>query len=150
MSSRSWEDYAYTVLIVFCFMIKDGKILLIRRANEPYKGEVTVPGGRKQKGESLREACAREMKEETGYTLKDMQFAGVLHAYRPGGNIEFVSNYFVCRDFDGELKPSEEGELLWVDIGESLTLPGIHPYYVRLLPYIVGGKLPFDISIGNL
>ena len=147
MSSEVWDDYAYTALIVFCFLMRDGKILLIRRANEPYKGEVTIPGGRKKRGESLRGACIREMKEETGYTIGKMEFAGVLHAYRAGGKMEYLSNYFVCRDFEGELKASDEGELLWVDIGESLTLPGIHPFYVRLLPEVVKGSYPIDISV---
>jgi 8-oxo-dGTP diphosphatase len=104
MSAEPWDDYAYTALIVFCFLIRDGKILLIRRANEPYKGQVTVPGGRKKRGETLKQACAREMLEETGYVLKDMQFAGILHAYREGDKMEYLSNYFVCRSFEGTLK----------------------------------------------
>ncbi|MCL2009357.1 MAG: NUDIX domain-containing protein [Synergistaceae bacterium] len=145
MSGKHWEDYAYTALIVFCFLLKDGKVLLIRRANEPYKGEITVPGGRKKRGESLKEACAREMLEETGYVLKNMEFAGVLHACRRGENIEYLSNYFVCRDFEGELNPSDEGELFWVEAEESLTLPDIHPFYVRLLPYILKGDFPIEI-----
>ena len=149
MSSEPWDDYAYTALIVFCFLLRDGEILLIRRANEPYKGEITVPGGRKKRGESLKEACAREMFEETGYVLKNMDFAGILHAYYPGrsNSIEYLSNYFVCRDFEGELRASDEGELLWVDVKKSLTLPGIHPFYVRLLPDILKGNFPIEISV---
>jgi hypothetical protein len=34
----SWGDLPFTVAIVFCFLIRDWKILLITRANEPYKG----------------------------------------------------------------------------------------------------------------
>ncbi|MDR2528813.1 MAG: NUDIX domain-containing protein [Synergistaceae bacterium] len=147
MSAESWDSYAYTALIVFCFLIKDNKILLIRRANEPYKGEITVPGGRKKKGESLRDACAREMFEETGYVLKTMGFAGVLHAYRSGDAMEYLSHYFVCRDFEGKLRASDEGELLWADVGESLSLPGIHPFYVRLFPDILRGNLPVEVSV---
>jgi 8-oxo-dGTP diphosphatase len=147
MSAEPWDDYAYTALIVFCFLMRDGKILLIRRANEPYKGQITVPGGRKKRGENLKEACAREMMEETGYILKDMQFAGVLHAYRESGGMEFLSNYFVCRSFEGEMRASDEGELLWVDIDASLFLSDIHPFYVRLLPDIVKGNLPVEVSV---
>ena len=147
MSAEPWENYAYTALIVFCFLMRDGKILLIRRANEPYKGEITIPGGRKKRGESLREACAREMREETGYILKDMRFAGILHSYPKTHNIEYISHYFVCRDFEGELRESSEGELVWVDVETSPTLPGIHPYYVRLLPDILKGNFPFDVSM---
>ena len=84
MSAESWEHCAYCVPIVFCFLIRDEKILLIRRAREPYKGEATVPGGRKRRGESLRAACAREMLEETGYTVGELTFAGILHVFRDG------------------------------------------------------------------
>jgi ADP-ribose pyrophosphatase YjhB (NUDIX family) len=155
MSTEPWDNYAYTALIVFCFLIKNGEILLIRRANEPYKGQITIPGGRKKRGESLREACAREMLEETGYTLKRMKFAGILHAY-PGGpgtggtqgsQMEFVSHYFICYDFEGEMRASEEGDLMWVYVHASPALPGIHPFYTRLLPFILDDKLPFEISV---
>ncbi|GHS94055.1 hypothetical protein AGMMS50276_05880 [Synergistales bacterium] len=147
MTSEPWDNYAYTALIVFCFLIKDGKILLIRRANEPYKGEITIPGGRKKRNESLRDACAREMLEETGYILKDFKFAGILHAYRADDKMEYVSNYFVCRDFEGTLRESNEGELLWVDLDESLKLPLIHPFYVRLLPDVLSGNYPLEVSV---
>ena len=146
MPSESWDGYDYCVPIVFCFMIRDGEILLIRRANEPYKGQVTIPGGRKRKGESLREACAREMLEETGLVLGEMRFAGVLHAMREGSDVEYVSYYHVCEDFTGELTASDEGELLWAGLDESLSLPGIHPYYVALLPFVRRGEA-FDVTM---
>jgi 8-oxo-dGTP diphosphatase len=147
MSKEPWDNYAYTALIVFCFLLRDGRILLIRRANEPYKGEITVPGGRKKRGESLQEACVREMREETGYILGKLEFAGILHAYRQNDSMEYVSNYFVCRDFEGELKESDEGELLWVEAEKSLAMPGIHPFYVRLLPDVLKGNFPIEVSI---
>ena len=139
MTDESWEPCAYCVPIVFCFLIRDHKALLIRRAREPYKGEVTIPGGRKQRGESLRAACAREMLEETGYVVGRLDFAGILHVLRDGEDREYVSYYFTCSDFSGELRESGEGSLLWADLDESLTLRGIHPFYVRLLPYIRNG-----------
>ena len=139
MSMENWEHCAYCVPIVFCFLIRDDKILLIRRAKEPYKGEATVPGGRKRRGESLRAACAREMLEETGYTVGDLTFAGILHVFRDGEDREYVSYYFACHDFSGKLRESDEGPLFWAGLDESLTLPGIHPSYVRILPYIRSG-----------
>ena len=63
MSMESWEHCTYCVPIVFCFLIRDDKILLIRRAREPYKDEATMPEGQKQRGESLRAACARKIAE---------------------------------------------------------------------------------------
>ena len=153
MSAEPWDDYAYTALIVFCFLFRKNaegneEILLIRRANDPYKGETTVPGGRKRRGESLREACVREMGEETGYVLdpEKLTFAGILHAWRDGDAMEYVSHYFVCREFEGSLRGSDEGDLLWCGVAESKLLTGIHPFYVYLLPRVCEG-VPFDAAV---
>jgi len=47
-------------------VIKDGCVLLIRRATPPKAGEWSLPGGRAGWGETLRETAAREVFEETG------------------------------------------------------------------------------------
>jgi 8-oxo-dGTP diphosphatase len=44
----------------------DERVLLVRRARPPGEGLWTVPGGKVEPGETLVEACAREMREETG------------------------------------------------------------------------------------
>ena len=59
---------------------------------------------------------------------------------------EYVSHYFVCRDFEGDLCASDEGDLLWATLDESETLPGIHPFYLKLLPYVRRGAV-FDCSV---
>ena len=151
MPAESWDGYAYTALIVFCFLFRknergEEEILLIRRANEPYKGETTIPGGRKKRGEALSDACRREMLEETGYTLHDLDFAGILHAYRDGDSREYVSHYYVCRDFEGSLRESDEGELQWVTVENSLSLDGIHPFYTYLIGAVREGRV-FDASV---
>lgn len=57
------------VVAVGAFIVKDGKVLLTRRAQEPHKGLWTVPGGVVELGETLMEAVAREVKEETGLEI---------------------------------------------------------------------------------
>jgi len=56
---------------------KKGRILLIRRKNEPEKGKWWVPGGRILKGEGLSEAVRRKVKEETGLEIENERFLGV-------------------------------------------------------------------------
>ena len=68
----------------------DNKILLIRRANEPGKGLWSIPGGLVEVGETLRDAVAREVEEETGIKIE------------VGKLIDVVEN--IVRDNDGRVK----------------------------------------------
>jgi ADP-ribose pyrophosphatase YjhB (NUDIX family) len=60
---RSYPDQP--VVGVGAVIIKDGKIVLIKRGNEPSKGKWSIPGGHVELGENLKEAVIRETKEET-------------------------------------------------------------------------------------
>lgn len=48
----------------------DGRVLLIRRAHAPSKGEWTLPGGKVETGEAFEAAIVREIAEETGLTVE--------------------------------------------------------------------------------
>ena len=54
------------VLGVGAVVLVEGRIVLVKRAHEPLKGEWNLPGGGVELGETLEEACAREVLEETG------------------------------------------------------------------------------------
>lgn len=68
------------VLPILCVDIiiknRKGEYLLIRRANEPLKGEWWVIGGRVLKGESLEQAAVRKTEEEVGLTIANVQPIG--------------------------------------------------------------------------
>lgn len=67
---------AMPILCVDCILVHEGKYLLVKRKNEPLKGEYFVPGGRVLKGEKLEDAIKRKMKEEVGIDIKIISVAG--------------------------------------------------------------------------
>ena len=61
------NDYPNRPLVgVGVVAIKDGRVLLIRRAKPPRAGRWSLPGGRQRLGETVRETARRELREETG------------------------------------------------------------------------------------
>ena len=66
-------EYSYPTqpqVAVGAFVFKNDKVLLVRRANAPSEDLWAIPGGKVRLGESLKEAAEREIKEETGITIR--------------------------------------------------------------------------------
>ena len=63
-------------IAVSAAIFRDGKVLLTRRARSPAKGFYSLPGGRVEFGESLHQALAREIDEETGLDIDIIGLAG--------------------------------------------------------------------------
>jgi len=66
------ENISYTVDAVV--LSTDGKVLLIKRGGEPYKGSWALPGGYVDPGETSRKAVARELREETSVVAMPVEF----------------------------------------------------------------------------
>lgn len=76
-------DYPRPALTVDCVIADGDRVLLIKRGKEPYAGRWALPGGYVNEGETVEEAAARELKEETGLSLEigsrafDLKLLGV-------------------------------------------------------------------------
>ena len=71
-----WRPAVTADIVVFSFDGTNLNVLLIKRGNEPYKGQWAFPGGFLDEDETLEEAARRELKEETGLTPKHFYEVG--------------------------------------------------------------------------
>jgi len=109
-------------------IVRDGKVLVVRRARAPADGVFSLPGGVVETGETLHEAVKREVREETGLTIEPVALAGFREAIvRDRDNrVErhFVILPFAARWIAGEPVLNEElSEWRWVNQDELATLP---------------------------
>jgi NAD+ diphosphatase len=89
------------------------KILLLKRASDPFKGMLDFPGGFVDRHESLDAALVREVREELNLELADIRYFGSSHnEYEYKGVTYFAADaFFVCRPKDiGTLSLSDENE----------------------------------------
>jgi ADP-ribose pyrophosphatase YjhB (NUDIX family) len=96
------------VVGVGAVVLVDGRVVLVQRAHEPLKGAWNLPGGAVEVGETLREACAREVLEETGL-LVDVGavievFDRIMLDAAGGVQYHFVLVDYVCRPAGGALR----------------------------------------------
>lgn len=107
-----------------CYLIKDGCYLMLHRTvkeNDVNKDKWIGVGGHFKLGESPEECAIRETKEETGYTLTDYRYRGIVTFDSGDGYIEYMS-LFTAEGFEGEAIPCDEGELEWVPMDKVYDL----------------------------
>ena len=116
------------------------RLLLVQRAQDPGRGLWAVPGGRVQTGESLRQAVAREVAEETGLEVEVGDVAWTGRAIGPGDPPAW---HFVIVDFwasvtRGEVRPGDDAAAAeWVpltDVREHPIVDTMHSLMDSLWP----------------
>lgn len=99
-------------LAVSAAIIRDGKVLAVRRARKPAIELYTMPGGVVEAGETLFEAVTREVREETALVIEPVALAGHREAIMRDkeGRVErhFVILCFAARFISGDIVLNEE------------------------------------------
>lgn len=95
-------------------LLDGGRVLLLKRAHDPYGGLWSLPGGKAEPGEVLEETCARELREELGWRVRvDGLALLVEETLEPGG--EWLLAIFRCTPPGGAAVPEGCG---WFPAGE--------------------------------
>ena len=107
-----------------CYLDVQGKTLMLHRVkkkNDVNRDKWIGIGGKFEHGESPEECNLREFKEETGLTLLDPSYRGI---------VTFVSqdwceymNLFTAARYEGDMRECDEGTLEWVDWDHIAELP---------------------------
>jgi 8-oxo-dGTP diphosphatase len=101
-------SYKSPKLTVDGIVLSDGKILLIKRKNDPFIGKWALPGGFVDYGEKVEDAVIREIHEETGLKTSINQIFGVYSDPNRDPRGHTVSVVFLLDIINGELKANED------------------------------------------
>ena len=98
-------------LTTLCMVFRGDELLLQNRVKTDWRG-YCFPGGHVEPGESIVDSVVREMKEETGLTVKNPRLCGIKQFPIDGGR--YLVFFFKTDAFEGELISSEEGRMQWI------------------------------------
>ncbi len=134
------REYPASPLVgVGAVIVRDGRVLLVRRGTEPLRGRWSIPGGLIEVGEMLREAVVREAREETGLEVEPVELVELLdRIHRNGERVRYhyVIADYLCRVKGGTLKAaSDADEARWVERAEwnSHSALALEPITVRVI-----------------
>jgi len=104
-----WIYFADPKVAAAVLVEQDGRVLLVRRVNEPYRGLWTLPAGFIDAGEDPAEAAARECLEETGLTVRTTRVVDVIAGREHPRGADFIIIY-AAEVLGGDLNPADDAD----------------------------------------
>lgn len=104
-----WMYFADPKVAAAVLIEQDGRVLLVRRTNEPFRGLWTLPAGFVDAGEDPARAAERECLEETGLTVRVTRVIDVVAGREHPRGADFVIVYG-ARVLSGALSPSDDAD----------------------------------------
>lgn len=113
------------LLSTLCYLERDGRYLMLHRVKKDHdanQGKWIGVGGKFQDGESPEECVLRECFEETGLTLAEYRWRGLVTFVSDQAPTEYM-HLFTASAWTGTPHPCDEGELAWIRKADLLSLP---------------------------
>lgn len=135
---------------VRCYLIKDGKILVVKYKNDNNKKDFyDIPGGKIEEGETPEQTVIREMNEETGVKPQKIKNKGRMVIEYP--KKIFDLKIFYTDEYEGENQEFEDNISEWIEIDKLLKEDKILPNSLILNRFFINGlikeELNFDMHI---
>ena len=111
------------ILVSACVLVDvDGRVLLARRPEgKAMAGLWEFPGGKLEPGETPEECLIRELGEELGINVTKSCLAPLTFASHTYPDFHLLMPLYVCRRWDGVVRPLEHSELRWVKPADLRT-----------------------------
>ncbi len=101
-------------------IIRKGKLLLIKRGTEPFKGKLALPGGHLEADETVGDCVKREALEETGVYVLPLGVIGIYSDPKrtPRGAVSIA---FLCAYNEGTAKAGSDAKnVMWIDVHKAV------------------------------
>jgi mutator protein MutT len=131
------------VAAVGAVVIDNDRVLLIRRGQEPLKGEWSLPGGAVELGETLEQAVCREVQEETGLEVAVVRIVEVLDRITNDAAGRVLYHYvlvdYACRVTGGTLAfATDAADAVWIDYANLASVPGLAAKTIEVILKALG------------
>jgi 8-oxo-dGTP diphosphatase len=102
------HPYKKPSITVDGILVENGRILLVKRGREPFKGMYALPGGFVEYGEKTEDAIVREVEEETGLKTKVMELVGVYSDPKRDPRDHTITIVYELQKIEGEIKGGDD------------------------------------------
>jgi 8-oxo-dGTP diphosphatase len=111
---KQYRNPAPTVDVI---LQRESKVLMVRRKKDPFKGQLALPGGFINEGETAEEAAKREAMEETSLEVEPIDILGVYSDPKRDPRKHVMSTVFICIVIGGQDKAGDDAASLeWIEL----------------------------------